>query len=215
MKQKLMFFCVAALILAACNNEKKEETKSAETVTPGDTKEKEWIPVDSATAMKAWMDYATPGEPHKKLAAANGTWDAEVTSWMAMGAPPTVSKGSAVNRMVMDGRYQVSEFSGDMMGMPFNGQSTTAYDNYKKVFVSTWIDNMGTGIMMMEGPWDEATKTMTLTGKYPNPANGIDCEMKETFTMTYDNNHLMEMYGPDPQTGKQYKTMQIKFTRKK
>ncbi len=215
MKQKLLFFLAGALLLAACNNEKKDDKTTQETVTPGDTKEKAWVPVDSAAAMKAWMDYATPGDPHKSLAAANGNWDAEVTTWMAMDAPPTTSKGSAVNRMIMDGRYQVSEFSGDMMGMPFNGLSTTAYDNYKKAFISTWVDNMGTGIMMMEGPWDDATKTMTLTGKYINPANGLDCEMKETFTMTDENNHVMVMYGPDQQTGKQYKNMEIKFTRKK
>jgi hypothetical protein len=117
--------------------------------------------------------------------------------------------------MVMDGRYQVSEFSGEMMGSPFKGVSTTGYDNHKKVFFSTWIDNMGTGVMTMEGPWDAASKTMTLNGKYINPANGMDCEMKETFQLVDDNNQLMEMYGPDQMTGKQYKTMQIKFTRKK
>ena len=30
-----------------------------------------------------------------------------------------------------------------------------------------------------------------------------------------DITHIMEMYGPDVKTGKQYKSMQIKFTRKK
>jgi len=171
--------------------------------------------VDSATAMKAYMEYATPGDAHKMMASADGTWDAEVSSWMAKDAPPTVSKASCVNKMIMDGRYQVSDFSGDMMGMPFNGHSTLAYDNYKKTYTSTWIDNMGTGIMVMEGPWDEATKSMTPTGKYTNPANGMDCEMKEIFTWTDNDNQKMEMYGPDQTTGEQYKTMEIKFTRKK
>ena len=34
-------------------------------------------------------------------------------------------------------------------------------------------------------------------------------------TVVDDDHHTMEMYGPDPATGKQFKTMEIKFTRKK
>jgi hypothetical protein len=165
--------------------------------------------------MKNWMESATPGEKHSMLAKLNGTWDAEVTSWMGMGAPATTSHGTITNKMVMDNRYQISDFKGEMMGMPFNGMSTTAYDNLKKKFVSTWIDNMGTGIMMMQGTWDDAAKTLNMTGKMTNPGNGKECEMKETLKIVDDNTHVMEMYGPDSKTGKQYKNMEIKYTRKK
>jgi hypothetical protein len=101
------------------------------------------------------------------------------------------------------------------MGMPFEGIATVGYDNAKKVFVSTWIDNMGTGLMKTSGPWDEATKTMTLTGTQTDPARGKDCHVREVFKVVDDNTQLMEMYGPDPMTGKEYKMMEIKFTRKK
>jgi hypothetical protein len=33
--------------------------------------------------------------------------------------------------------------------------------------------------------------------------------------MVDDNTQVMEMYGPDMKTGKEYKNMEIKFTRKK
>jgi hypothetical protein len=219
MKRITITICAAALLLVACNNEKKaDETKTDATsdkASEEKPKEEPWVPVDSATAMKAWMDYATPGEPHKMLAKSNGTWNGETTMWMAMGAPPSTGKSTTINKMAMDGRYQVSEFKGEFMGMPFTGLSTTGYDNFKKVFVSTWIDNMGSGIMKMEGPWDEASKSMTLTGKMTDPSTGRECDMKEIFKIIDDNTQVMEMYGPDPQTGKQYKTMEIKFTRKK
>ena len=93
--------------------------------------------------------------------------------------------------------------------------STTGYDNAKKVYVSTWIDNIGTGVMKMEGPWDKATKSTTLTGKMIDPNTGKECDFKEIYTITDDNNQKMEMFGPDPKTGKQFKTMEIKLTRKK
>ena len=219
MKRITIAMFAATFLLIACNNEKKaDETKTDATsdkASEEKPKEEAWVPVDSATSMKAWMEYATPGEPHKMLAKSNGTWNGETTMWMAMGAPPATGKSTTVNKMAMDGRYQVSEFKGDFMGMPFTGLSTTGYDNFKKVFVSTWIDNMGSGIMKMEGPWDEASKSMTLTGKMTDPSTGRECDMKEIFKIIDDNTQVMEMYGPDPQTGKQYKTMEIKFTRKK
>ena len=35
--------------------------------------------------------------------------------------------------------------------MTFKGTGIEGYDNGKKKFVGTWMDNMGTGIMMSEG----------------------------------------------------------------
>jgi hypothetical protein len=220
MKRITFTICAAAFLLASCSDEKKpdEAIKAEPTVsstTDSKPKEEPWVAVDSATGMKNWMAYATPGEPHKMLAKSNGTWNGEITMWMAPDSPAVTSKATMVNKMIMGGRYQVSETKGNMMGMPFNGMGTTAYDNIKKVFISTWIDNMGTGIMKMEGPWDEATKSTTLTGKVVEPFSGRECDFKEVYKIIDDNNQLMEMYGPDPKTGKQFKTMEIKLTRKK
>lgn len=216
MKRFTLTFCAATLLLLACNSDKKETTTDTNSMT-GDTatkKEEAWVPVDSATQMKAWMDYATPGDPHKALAKSNGNWTATVTHWMGKGAPAQTSVASASNKMVMGGLYQMSDFKGDMMGMPFTGMSITGFDNYKKKYVSAWIDNMGSGIMHMEGPWDEASKSMTLTGSMIDPATGKECKMREVFKIVDDNNQVMEMYGPDPKTGEEYQTMEIKFTRK-
>jgi hypothetical protein len=219
MKRIALTICSATILLYACNSETKSETTSADstatTASAEEPKEKAWVAVDSATEMKAWMEYATPGEIHKELAKSAGTWTGESTMWMSEGAPAMKSTTTSTAKMVMDGRYQVTNFKGDMMGMSFEGMGVMGYDNYKKKIVSTWFDNMGTGFMQMEGPYDPASKKMTLTGKFTNPANGIDCEMKEVYTIIDDNNHLMEMWGPDSKTGKQYKTMEIKFTRKK
>jgi hypothetical protein len=221
MKRITLTICAAAFLLASCKDENKTEEpiKADATVSSTETdskpKEEPWVAVDDSTGMKNWMAYATPGEPHKMLAKSNGTWNGEITMWMAPDSPAVTSKATMVNKMIMGGRYQVSETKGNMMGMPFNGMGTTAYDNIKKVFISTWIDNMGTGVMKLEGPWDEATKSTTLTGKVVEPFSGRECDFKEVYKIIDDNNQLLEMYGPDPKTGKQFKSMEIKLTRKK
>jgi hypothetical protein len=112
--------------------------------------------------MKAWTDYMTPGDFHKLLAKYNGDWDEKINLWMQPGAPPQQYQSIAKNEMLMGGRYQVSKTSGTMMGMPFEGMSILGYDNSKKVFTSTWIDNFGTGIMTLNGIWDEKSKPSLL-----------------------------------------------------
>ena len=168
----------------------------------------------SEAEMKAWMAYMTPGDPHKMMAKWDGEWTGEVTMWMAPGAAPSKNTSTAINKMILGGRYQVSNHKGNFNGMPFEGMGTLAYANAKKVFLSTWIDNMGTGVMNMEGPWDEATKSITLKGKMIDPTTGKEVTAKETFRILDDNTQVMEMYAPAPD-GKEFKTMEIKFTRKK
>lgn len=164
--------------------------------------------------MKAWMDYMTPGETHKMLAKSDGEWTADITMWPAPGAPASKATASCTNKMILGGRYQESKYAGELMGSPFEGVSTLAYDNAKKTFISTWIDNMGTGITVMEGTWDNTAQTLTAKGKRVDPSSGKEISIRHVFKPIDDNNQLLEMY-TTPAGGKEYKDMEIKLTRKK
>ena len=218
MKQITLTLCAAAMLLFACNDKKKTDEgkkETTETKTDGaDAKKEAMAMPDSATMMKNWQEYMTPGDMHKMMAKWDGTWNGEVTMWTVPGAPEQKSTSTAVNKMIMNGLYQQSTHSGDMMGMPFNGMSTVAYDIHRKEFVSTWVDNMGSGIMVLKGPWDEATKTITLKGRMVDPGTKGDMDVRETFKITDDNNQEMAMYVTMPD-GKEFNTMNIKYTRKK
>lgn len=218
MKQITLTLCAATMLLFACNDKKKtDEGKTATTDTKMELKEtpKETMAMpDSATMMKNWQDYMTPGDVHKMMAKWDGTWNGDVTMWMNPGAPEQKSTSTAVNKMVFNGLYQQSTHTGNMMGMPFNGMSTVAYDIHKKEFMSTWIDNMGSGIMLLKGPWDEATKTITLKGTMTDAGTKADVDVRETFQIIDDNTQEMKMYVMMPD-GKEFNTMNIKFTRKK
>jgi hypothetical protein len=216
MKRITLTICAAAFLFVACNSKKEDEKKtgdSKETTSEGKMEEKAWVPVDSAMMDKAWKENMTIGDQHKMLAKSNGTWTGEVTMWMGEGAPPMKSTSTSVTKSLYGGLYQQTTHSGDMMGMPFEGMSVMGYDNMKKEYFSTWIDNMGSGVMLMTGQSDDAGKKITLTGTV-RCMNNQDANMREVFTTIDDNNQLLEMYGPDPKTGKEYKNMEIKYTRK-
>src|SRR5690606_32201404 len=120
---------------------------------------------------------------------------------------------SSVNKMSYNGLYQHSAHQGESMGMPFEGQGITAYDNGKKTFISTWIDDMGRGIMVMEGQYDPNTRTMALAGETVDPITKTPVKVKEVITYDSDNSYKFEMY--TIMDGKKVKTMEIVYTRKK
>ena len=163
--------------------------------------------------MKAWEKYMTPGDMHTMIAKSDGTWNADVTMWMKPGAPPEKSTGVCENKMILGGRYQQTIHRGTAMGKPFEGMGLMAYDNAKKIFIWTWVDNMGTGVMYLEGIWDEATKTINFKGKSVDPSTGKDMDIREVYKQVDDNNEFMEMYCT--MDGKEMKTMEIKFTRQR
>jgi hypothetical protein len=163
-------------------------------------------------AMKKWQDYATPGDMQALLAKSEGTWDADISVWMAPGQEPMKNKATSEVKMILGGRYQQATNKGSFGGMPYEGVSVIGYDNAKKIFQSSWIDNMGTGVMAMEGTYDAATKTLTLKGKTYDPMSGKDMMLRQTFKFVDDKHQVIEMY--QDAAGKESKAMEMKLTKK-
>ena len=161
---------------------------------------------------KAWMAYMTPSPVHKMVAKSDGDWKADITMWMAPGAQPTTSTASCTNKMILGGRYQESKYTGTFMGMPFEGVGMLAYDNAKKIFITSWVDNMGTGMMTLQGPWDENTKSISFTGKSVDPTTGKDINVRQVFKLISDDSQQLDMYME--MNGQEFKTMEIKLARK-
>lgn len=214
MNKTFLTLAITTLSLVACKKDgEKTDTQSSTDSTAVKTEEAVVIP-DSATISKAWTDYATPGDAHKRMAQDNGVWDEEMTSWQNAGAEPMKMKMTAEIKSIFDGRYQEAVHKGDFMGMPFEGKSTLAFDNTSKEYISTWIDNMSTGIMVMRGNYDEATKIFKMEGEVIDPVTKKMKKMREVITMVDENTQKMEMYdtGYD---GKEFKNMEIIMKRKK
>ena len=212
---KLKFLSLIAIIsLVSCG--KKEETKTENTVVKDTTVVEETaitIP-DSATISNAWNEFMTPGEPHKMLAMETGTWNEEMTMWMEPGAEPMKNTMTAESKMIYGNRYQETTHKGDFMGMPFEGKSTLAFNNASQEYTSTWIDNMSTGIMVITGKYDEATKTINFSGTTVDPVTKKEKPIRETYTIIDENTRKMEMFDVD-YSGKEFKNMEIIMTRKK
>lgn len=216
MKRISLILCTASILLFSCNNEAggdKEKTDSAAIARPEVKTDSAAPAMDPAAMEKIMIAYATPGDMHKWMAKLNGTWEASVIAFMDPSRPDT-SKAINTVSTTLNGLYQVGKFTGKMMGRPFEGQSIMGYDNAKKLFVSSWVDNFSSGITQFTGTYDEKTKTLNLKGHQTDPVSGDDVAIREEMIMIDNDSYLMIMYGTGPD-GKEAKFMEGTFKRKK
>lgn len=211
----LVGFALAALPCAG--QDAKEQQKPARTepraAAKADAKGGAKAP-DQAAAMKAWQEASTPGTAHKKLDAVVGSWTAHVKMWMAPGTPPQESDGTMEAAWILGGRFVRETFRGTMMGQPYQGEGLNGYDNVAKKYVSTWVDDMSTAVMVSTGAYDAAGNVLTMTASMLDPLTKKPAKVKSVVTATDADHMHWEMWGPDP-SGKPFKNLEIDYTRKK
>jgi hypothetical protein len=182
---------------------------------PASAKEQAAGAADPAEMMKHMAELSAPGPEHKVLASLAGEWDAETRCNMMTDAngKPTVNKGTCKSRLILGGRFLEEEFKGEMMGQPFNGRGLVGYDKEKKKYISTWVDDMGTGVFVSEGTADASGKVITQEGKMDDPTTGEkDKTMRLITRIISPDKHTFEMH--DLGKGADSKVMEITYTRK-
>jgi len=162
--------------------------------------------------MEAYMNAGTPGPEHALMAKEVGTYDVAVKSWMDPAAPPMESTGTATRSMILDGRVQVEEFSGSMMGMAFTGRGMTGFDKVTGKYWSTWMDSMSTGMMVSEGTCTE-DQVCTFVGTWNDPVKKAPVTSRVVTRWTGPTTQHFEMYGPG-RDGKEMKMMEMTYTKK-
>lgn len=160
-----------------------------------------------------------PGEYHKMLARSVGKWTGEASVWLSPDAVP-INGGTSilVNKMSTDGLYQISEIIGNPppgAEKAWTGLRITGYDNDRKVFTRAMIgDGNSAGGVAMEGRWDEATRSITMPFKKADPSTGKERNLKEVYKIVDENTEVLEIYATDEKTGKEFKVLNVKWTRK-
>jgi hypothetical protein len=161
----------------------------------------------------AAQDFMTPTEHHKAMAEDVGTWDGEVSMWHSADAEPMKSKGVETNKM-LGKMWLLSEYEGDMGGEKFQGRSATGYDPVKKKFYGGWLDTMSPFMMKFEGDYDEDSKTLTMTAETTSVMTGKPEKYKLVTTWDGKEKKTFELHMV-PDDGKEWKMMEIKYTRRK
>ncbi|MBY0472430.1 DUF1579 domain-containing protein [bacterium] len=183
------------------------------TVTPAFASDQK-MDAKKQEAMKAWMQYATPGQPHQIFKDMAGKYTYTSKFWESSEGKPHESKGSTTLKLILGGRFLQNETKGKAMGMPFEGFGLTGYDNLKKKYDTIWLDSMATGVMHGTGSFDESSKTLKDSGTFTCPESPEKTrEYRAEWKFTDKDHATYTMWAPD-KNGKEFKNMEMVFTRK-
>jgi hypothetical protein len=194
----------AILSVARAADSKKADAPAAQ-LPPG------WTAEEMERCIKA----GTPGEGHAQLTKNVGTWVGKSSFWMAPGTPAVTGEVTAEYAPIMDGRFVKCDMSGECPAMgPFQGIGLFGFDNVSQKFVASLIDNHSTGIMQGTGELSEDGKTLNWTYTANCPRTQELATLRQVETNNGPKSKTLEMFAEDPKSGKEFKMMQIEFTKK-
>lgn len=192
---------------------KAADAKATQAETSADAAKATTAPPSQEDMMAAMMKMAAPGPEHTALNPLAGSWKTVTKMWSNPAGDPVTSEGSCERSWVMGGRYLVANYKGMFGAMPFEGMEVLGYDNQKKQYVSSWVDNMGTGIVMSTGAaMDPTSHSFTLSGSMTDPMGNASMT-REVTNIVDGNTYTMTMFASD--RGQEAKMMEITFSRVK
>ena len=153
-----------------------------------------------------------PGPEHDVLKKDEGTWTATVKHWPSADAKPMEMTGTEVNTLECNGLWMMSHF--DSQDGTFSGRGLSGWDAGKKKYVSVWVDCGSMYMAQSEGTTDKDKKAVTYSGKCPNPETGKMQTNRSTLEHVDANNRKFTVW-TTPEGGKEFKALEINYTRSK
>ncbi len=160
---------------------------------------------------------ASPGEHHQHLEVLAGEWTYTL-EWRDYEAGEAHTDTGTVESMwVLGGRFLLQHVMGDNPmpdGNVFEGHGCIGYDNFRQEYTGAWIDNMNTSISTKRGSVDATGKTFTFWGTHDDIMTGErDKPVREIMKIVDHNTHIVEWF-EKRDTGEEFKSGQLVFTRK-
>ncbi|MFV0444739.1 MAG: DUF1579 domain-containing protein [Planctomycetaceae bacterium] len=168
--------------------------------------------LSSAAAQEMFMKLAQPGPQHEQMKSLVGRWACHCRNFEGTAGEPQAWSAESEFKLILGGRYLQQTLDGEMPGgIPYAGQGLSGFDNSQQKYVGTWVDSMGTGILQMQGEFDEATNTMTETAVSQTPAGEMQFKMVTRYISQDEFRFVLSLSTP---MGDQ-KMMEIDYRRKK
>jgi len=150
-----------------------------------------------------------PGPEHEILKRDAGVWDV-VMEMQFPGMQPMTMNGTETSTLLA-GRWLVTEFRGEIMGMTFEGRGLGGWDPEKKAYVGVWADSMSTSLSHSESTHDAATNTMKGWMEMADPSGGKSKARTEQTWPTADT-RVVKVFGAD---GSPEPVMKMTYTKRK
>ena len=195
-----LLFVLSMLCLSASTAQSQEKPSEAE----------------RAKMMAAYAELSKPGPEHKQLESLVGTWDQDIKFWLQPGKPPMTVKGRCQNKMILGGRFLLSEAKAEGP-MAFENMTIIGFDRRHKKYTTVSLDTEGTYYVTAAGPFDDSRKAIVMYGEDIDPALGHTQKYDMVIRITSPTTYVLEVIFKDPEhTGgqKEFKVVEVTHTRK-
>lgn len=156
---------------------------------------------------------AKPGKFHGFLKQFEGSWETKSEFQMGADQPAMKSTGTETDKFAVGGLFLITDVKSEMGGMAFEAHSIWGYDEHKKKYTGSWVDNMSSAIWPFEGTVDDAGKIFTLAMEGPDPMSGKTMKIRFIHEITGKDTRKLKLFIPGPD-GKEME-MKIDYVRKK
>jgi len=164
---------------------------------------------DQAEILRKWMEFMTPGEPHRAMAAREGTWAGDAT--LFENGTESTSRTTYERTAILGGRYVQENVTGAWGGMPFEGRSIVGFDNHRQEYFTIWMDSFGTGFMAFRGTKAE-DGSITMTTQPEEDFLGRTSSYRTVTRFPDADTETFEMFHVDAE-GKEALAMKMTLTR--
>jgi len=142
-----------------------------------DDKAQQAAEFDPAAMQQMWQAHAEPGPEHDRLKRMVGKWKTVMRDYMSQPGEVLETTGEATIKPILGGRFIQQQVRGQIHDQKYMGTGISGYNNATQKYTGVWLDNMGTGMMTMEGTYDSNSGEMTETGSYEGPMGKMTFRM--------------------------------------
>jgi hypothetical protein len=166
--------------------------------------------------MATYTELGKPGEEHKILATLAGIWNMDIKVWWQPGSDSMTFQGTCQNKMILGGRFLLSESQGGEEEMYTETHILIGFDRRHKKFTQVGFDTWGTYYVTASGPYDEKTRTITMYGEDEDPIVGKTQKYNMIIRFVDENRYITEVVFKDFRTPNQepFKSVEIIYTKK-
>ena len=164
------------------------------------------------------MELAKPGDGHERLTKLAGSWIGTTQMFGAPNATPLILTGDCQNRMILGGRFLLSECgSGTAFSSePMQSHTLKGFDRRHGRYTVVGFDNLGTYYVTAEGVWDSEQQAIVTSGNDHDPATGITQSYDIIIRIVSGDEYVVEVWFKNPELfsgHERFKMVEATYTR--